>query len=200
MGRGFIGGALLHSGHNLLNKGVCIQLVGVCHMAVHNPSLRKSSPDSGGVNVGKIIAFTFLLGWAVLLLLLVIFFFGMGNHLIKVQVAKVSAQIVQIMALERHHHFTINLIDKAEVNKVGADFNGMLTIAGTAKGKVNVMEVGKICFLLKFLLAVFIDKLLRFFQGRVVLNRFRGRAFLHHLKQTVIQRVLRQQAVKFLAG
>ena len=36
--------------------------------------------------------------------------------------------------------------------------------------------------------------------GGVRLRGFGGGRFLHHLKQTVVQRVLRQQTIKFLAG
>ena len=40
----------LHVGHDLLNKGICVQLLRVNHMAVHDAVLREGGTDGGGVN------------------------------------------------------------------------------------------------------------------------------------------------------
>ena len=37
--------------HDLLDKGVLIQLLLICHLPVHNPSLRQRLPDQGAVQI-----------------------------------------------------------------------------------------------------------------------------------------------------
>ena len=100
----------------------------------------------------------------VLFLPLLVLLLRIGNHVVKAQICEVYVQIVQVAALERHHHLAVYLINQAEVDQVGAGFNDILVVAGTAKGKVNVVQVGKICFLLKFFPTILVNEFYRFIQ------------------------------------
>ena len=52
---GGLSGYGLHIPHDLLNKGVAVQLFRVHHMAVHNAALGQGLPDSDGVHIVQIV-------------------------------------------------------------------------------------------------------------------------------------------------
>ena len=54
---GFLGCNLFRVGHNLLNKGIIVQLLGVHHLTVHNTALGQGLPDSDGVHIVQIVLF-----------------------------------------------------------------------------------------------------------------------------------------------
>ena len=89
-----------------------------------------------------------------------------GDHLVKIKIGKIFVEVAQILAGNRADGFPIHLIHQSGIHKVGADFNSVLSVMGSGHSQINVMKVGKIRFLFKYLHTVTVDQALCFHEGR----------------------------------